>query len=259
MATVEEELEPQPQLGVHPHPPTLPKQPRLRWRPSNLTLRLFTAMLLIPPVVAVCYVGGLWFVGLVIVFSVLAINEFLIASLVVGKTVGVTACSMLGEKLGFSLPNNMGMRDVAMAGFIAALGLTVALFVAGAAYPVDLALQGQAKMGALFSGFVGLVAILIGKAMGFGNSASGNARSAASSSGDSASLPGPRRSVPRQLVGQLDPGYPAIMPDVVIGRELLRLVEAGRGDVDGVGRLVVPEGELRAAVAAEPARHPGAR
>lgn len=49
-----------------------------------------------------------------------------------------------------------------MAGFIAALGLTVALFVATAAF-IDPVLQGQAKMGALFSGFVGLAAILIAR------------------------------------------------------------------------------------------------
>ena len=45
-----------------------------------------------------------------------------------------------------------------MTGFIASLGLTVALFVATAAYP-DAVLQGQAKMGALLSGIVGLAAV----------------------------------------------------------------------------------------------------
>jgi len=54
-----------------------------------------------------------------------------------------------------------------MAGFVAALGLTVALFVAGAAF-IDPVLLGQAKMGALFSGFVGLAAILLGRLLGFG-------------------------------------------------------------------------------------------
>ena len=52
-----------------------------------------------------------------------------------------------------------------------------ALFVAGAAF-TDPVLQGQAKMGALFSGFVGLAAILLGKALGFGKqrSAASNGR-----------------------------------------------------------------------------------
>jgi len=52
-----------------------------------------------------------------------------------------------------------------MAGYVASLGLTVALFVAGAAF-TDETLLGQAKMGALFSGFVGLSAIAIGRSLG---------------------------------------------------------------------------------------------
>jgi NhaA family Na+:H+ antiporter len=48
---------------------------------------------------------------------------------------------------------------------VAALGLTVALFVAGAAF-TDPTLLGQAKMGALFSGFVGLAAIALGRSLG---------------------------------------------------------------------------------------------
>ena len=63
----------------------------------------------------------------------------------------------------------MSYRDLAMAGFIAALGLTVALFVAGAAFKTSPELLGQAKMGALFSGGVGLVAIVIGRVFGFKN------------------------------------------------------------------------------------------
>ena len=59
------------------------------------------------------------------------------------------------------------MADLIMAGFIAALGLTVALFVAAEAY-VDPSLQGQAKMGALLSGLVGFVAVALGRILGFG-------------------------------------------------------------------------------------------
>lgn len=92
----------------------------------------------------------------------------ILASLVVGKTVGITLFGMLGTACGFPMPQGMKVRDLVMAGFIAALGLTVALFVAGAAFPTDMALQGQAKMGALFSGFVGIAAIVIARAMKFG-------------------------------------------------------------------------------------------
>ncbi|MDA1266108.1 MAG: Na+/H+ antiporter NhaA [Planctomycetota bacterium] len=92
----------------------------------------------------------------------------ILASLVVGKTIGVAGFSLFAKAIGFPLPQGMNVRDLIMAGFVAALGLTVALFVCGAAFPTDLALQGEAKMGALFSAFVGIAAIIIGKAMGFG-------------------------------------------------------------------------------------------
>ena len=87
----------------------------------------------------------------------------------VGKTLGVwLAASWIG-KLGFPLPEGMDQRDLVMAGFIAALGLTVALFVAAEAF-VDPGLQGQAKMGALFSGLVGIVAVVLGRLFGLAKS-----------------------------------------------------------------------------------------
>ena len=81
--------------------------------------------------------------------------------------VDMVLMGLLGIMVGFTLPRGMALRDLVMAGFVAALGLTVALFVAGAAF-VDPALQGQARMGALFSGFVGVAAILIARMLGFG-------------------------------------------------------------------------------------------
>jgi nitrate/nitrite transporter NarK len=91
----------------------------------------------------------------------------ILGSLVVGKTLGITLLGLLARAIGFPLPERMGVKELVMAGFIAALGLTVALFVAGAAF-TDPNLQGQAKMGALFSGFVGLAALLIGRMLGIG-------------------------------------------------------------------------------------------
>ena len=92
----------------------------------------------------------------------------------IGKTLGVTLMSLLARKLGFPLPARMGLPELLMAGFVAALGLTVALFVATAAF-TDPQLQGQAKMGALLSGFVGLIAIAIAKAVGIGGPSGGSA------------------------------------------------------------------------------------
>jgi NhaA family Na+:H+ antiporter len=86
--------------------------------------------------------------------------------LAIGKTCGVTLFGLAARAAGFPLPTGMSVRDLAMAGFVAALGLTVALFVATAAF-YDPVLQGQAKMGALFSGFVGLLAIGLSRVIGF--------------------------------------------------------------------------------------------
>jgi Na+:H+ antiporter, NhaA family len=88
-----------------------------------------------------------------------------LASLVVGKTAGIALFGVLAIRLGFPLPGQMGRRELAMVGFVAALGLTVALFVASAAF-TDPALLGQAKMGALLSGVVGLAAIAVGRLSG---------------------------------------------------------------------------------------------
>ncbi|MCA9511532.1 MAG: Na+/H+ antiporter NhaA [Myxococcota bacterium] len=90
-----------------------------------------------------------------------------LGALVVGKLVGISLFGSIAAWLGFPLPTGMARRDLYMAGFIAALGLTVALFVATAAFR-DPVLQGQAKMGALFSGVVGLVAVALGRALGMG-------------------------------------------------------------------------------------------
>ncbi|MFQ5513349.1 MAG: Na+/H+ antiporter NhaA [Myxococcota bacterium] len=91
----------------------------------------------------------------------------ILGGLVIGKTIGVTSLGLIATRLGLPLPSGMGLRELVMAGFIAALGLTVALFVATAAFQ-DPGLQGQAKMGALFSGFVGLAALLLGRLVGLG-------------------------------------------------------------------------------------------
>jgi len=101
----------------------------------------------------------------VVFASIGTMTWLILGSLVIGKTVGITLLALIARAIGFPLPNRMGVRELVMAGFVAALGLTVALFVAGAAF-TDPTLLGQAKMGALFSGFVGLSAILIGRMLG---------------------------------------------------------------------------------------------
>jgi NhaA family Na+:H+ antiporter len=85
-------------------------------------------------------------------------------SLMVGKTAGISVFSMVAAKLGFPLPTGMDFKTLLVAGVTAALGLTVALFVAGVAF-VDPGLQGAAKMGALFSALAAPVALLMGRVL----------------------------------------------------------------------------------------------
>ncbi|HKX46245.1 MAG TPA: Na+/H+ antiporter NhaA [Planctomycetota bacterium] len=89
----------------------------------------------------------------------------ILGALVVGKTAGVTSLGLLARRLGFPLPAGMNVRELCVAGFVAALGLTVALFVASVAF-VDPHLQGEAKMGALLSGLVGLAAVPLARLLG---------------------------------------------------------------------------------------------
>ncbi len=86
----------------------------------------------------------------------------ILGSLVIGKTGGIALFGWIAVRLGFPLPDHMGYRELFVAGYLAALGLTVALFVASAAF-VDPVLLGQAKMGALLSGGVGLSALLLAR------------------------------------------------------------------------------------------------
>ncbi|HXV36995.1 MAG TPA: Na+/H+ antiporter NhaA [Myxococcota bacterium] len=101
----------------------------------------------------------------VVLASIGTMTWLILGSLVIGKTVGITLFGLLASLLGFPLPDRMGVRELIMAGFVASLGLTVALFVAGAAFTHP-ELLGEAKMGSLFSGFVGIAAVLIGRALG---------------------------------------------------------------------------------------------
>ena len=91
-------------------------------------------------------------------------------SLLVGKTLGITLFSMAGTFFKCPLPDGMNIRHLVVSGVVAGLGLTVALFVSGQAF-LDLELQGAAKMGALFSGGIAILAIVLGKALGVNDGA----------------------------------------------------------------------------------------
>ncbi len=92
------------------------------------------------------------------------VTLIILGSLIIGKTLGITFFGYLGHVLGFKLPAGMNIKSLMIAGVIAGLGLTVALFVSGEAYS-NLDLQGAAKMGALFSVVAAPLAIALGIVM----------------------------------------------------------------------------------------------
>lgn len=85
-------------------------------------------------------------------------------ALVIGKTAGIFLMGWLATLFGFPLPKGMAFKDLFVAGLVASMGLTVALFVAGVAF-TDLSIQGAAKMGALFSAFSVIISFTAGRLM----------------------------------------------------------------------------------------------
>ena len=96
------------------------------------------------------------------------VTLMILVSLIVGKTVGVSLFSFIASRLGFPLPEGMGMRHLMVAGMIAGLGLTVALFVANKAYNTEagLAFLDPGKMGAVFSVIVAALAFATARLIG---------------------------------------------------------------------------------------------
>lgn len=112
---------------------------------------------------------GLFLFGIanagVVFGEISSLTWIIFLSLLFGKSIGIYLFGFIAEKLGFPLPEGMGRKDLFVAGVIAALGLTVALFVAGAAF-IDIQTQEAAKMGALFSASVAVIALILGKLVG---------------------------------------------------------------------------------------------
>ena len=97
--------------------------------------------------------------------SINQVTLMVLLSLIVGKTVGVTLFSFLVSRLGFPLPEGMGIRHLAITGMIAGLGLTVALFVANKAYSGTDFLD-PGKMGAVFSVVVAALSLILARLVG---------------------------------------------------------------------------------------------
>ena len=108
---------------------------------------------------------GLFAFGLanagVLLTEVNSLTWIILLSLIIGKVLGISLFGILGDKMGFELPQGMNYTSLTIAGLIAGLGLTVALFVSGEAYHQPF-LQNGAKMGALFSLIVAPIAFYLG-------------------------------------------------------------------------------------------------
>ena len=93
------------------------------------------------------------------------VTLIVLLSLIGGKTIGISLFSTVGEKFGFPLPSGMRMKHLVVAGLIAGLGLTVALFVTEKAFPEPSSFQDPAKVGAVLSAGVALLAFIAGAAL----------------------------------------------------------------------------------------------
>jgi NhaA family Na+:H+ antiporter len=75
--------------------------------------------------------------------------------------------TLAGARLGLRVPRDLGWRELLVVGAVAAIGFTVALFFATAAFPNGVLLA-QAKTGALLSVLGGLVAMMLAAALHVG-------------------------------------------------------------------------------------------
>lgn len=156
-----------PALGLLPIVPTIPHADRafgifaeaeqyltdlLNWIEHHLKY----------PVEIILFFFGLLNAG--VEFGAIAAPTWLVLlGLIVGKPVGIFLFGWVAAhpmKLG--LPEGMRTSDLVVVGFVAAIGFTVALFVASVAFPGG-PVQDAAKMGALFSFGAAILSLIAGK------------------------------------------------------------------------------------------------
>ncbi len=114
------------------------------------------------PVEVILFFFGLLNAG--VAFSAISEPTWLVlAGLLIGKPLGIFAFGWFAAyPLGFGLPRGMRCADIFVVGCIAAIGFTVALFVASVAFPSG-PVQDAAKMGALLSFSAAIISIIAGK------------------------------------------------------------------------------------------------
>ena len=114
------------------------------------------------PVEFVLFFFGLLNAG--VEFSAIGAPTWLVLfGLIIGKPVGIFLFGWFAANvLRLGLPDGMRNSDLVVVGCVAAIGFTVALFVASVAFPAG-PVQDAAKMGALFSFGAAIIAIVAGK------------------------------------------------------------------------------------------------
>lgn len=112
-----------------------------------------------------CILGLFGLANAGVVLSSVGTGTWLVlAGLLLGKPVGITAMTLFAEKgLRLQKPAGMDYRHVVTLGMVAGIGFTVALFVSVAAFRIPGATQDSVKMGALLSFGAAPLAILIAK------------------------------------------------------------------------------------------------
>jgi NhaA family Na+:H+ antiporter len=105
----------------------------------------------------------LFFFGLVnagVELSGVGVGTWIVlAAILLGKPLGIVSATALSVAAGLHRPSGVTWRDVVVTGVIAAIGFTVALFFATAAFPSGPYLE-QTKMGALLSISAGAIAVV---------------------------------------------------------------------------------------------------
>jgi NhaA family Na+:H+ antiporter len=114
------------------------------------------------PVEVILFFFGLANAG--VEFSAMGEATWLVlAGLIIGKPLGITLFGWLAAyPMRLGLPEGMVTRDLFVLGCVAAIGFTVALFVASVAFPPG-PVQDAAKMGALFSFGAAAIAVAAGR------------------------------------------------------------------------------------------------
>lgn len=159
-----------PALGLLPIVPTIPHADRAFGIFSEAEVYLTDLLNHIEhslkhPVEIVLFFFGLLNAG--VAFSAISEPTWLVlAGLLIGKPLGIMLFGALAAHvLKLGLPAGMRTIDLFVVGCVAAIGFTVALFVASVAFPAG-AVQDAAKMGALFSFGAAIVSIIAGRVTG---------------------------------------------------------------------------------------------